>query len=45
MIGGQAEGACTDLWPLWARVWHFQPMSGCLGEASVKSATQVYNHT
>lgn len=43
MIGGQAEGVCTDLWPLWAQVWHFEPMSRCLGEAPVERATQVCN--
>lgn len=44
MTGGQAEGVCTDLWPLWARVWHFQPMRSCLGEAPGERATQACNH-
>lgn len=44
MTGGQAEGVSTELQSLWAQVWHFHPVNGCLHEVPVERAAQVCNH-
>lgn len=43
MISGQLESVCIELWSLWAWVWHFHLVNGCLSEVPVERATRVCN--